>query len=210
MTETLIAVALGWVLGVAGTLLLDKYQSLRKQKRIDAGIRAELGELRHRMVLLVYLIEKRSGGLNRELLQWVGAQAGGYSGTNPTDGLLSGVDGLLSRDDAELDQLAKATKAGPQEGLEVQTFALRFIDSRLGDLDLFDPSFQAAVLEIRTHLDMHNQMVERVREYQRLTHEGDADVGAAIQNAELNIANLGKRARIIAERTAALLSEEQP
>jgi hypothetical protein len=55
---------------------------------------------------LVYNVECRRGGLNRQLLEWMLPKIQEYAGPNPKDGLLAGVAGLLGRSDADLGKAA--------------------------------------------------------------------------------------------------------
>jgi hypothetical protein len=109
MPDWLPALLVGWALGIAGTLVTQGLQSIREQATLKESLAFELQELRHRLIAVVYWVADSTGALDRPTLSWMLPIVKKYRGVNPSAGLVSGMEGLLKRSDAELAALNAAT-----------------------------------------------------------------------------------------------------
>jgi hypothetical protein len=82
-------VVLGAILGFAGATWSDWWKDRKKAQAMRIAIRRELRETAHRFLGMVYTLNQKHGGFNRELLEWMQPQIERYDGPNPRDGMLA-------------------------------------------------------------------------------------------------------------------------
>jgi len=199
-------VVLGWVLGLASAELIHWNRSRKKRRQIKVAISRELRESAHRLVALLYRLESRFGGINREFLEWMQPQVQRYEGPNPTDGLLAGVAGLLKQPDAKIQELAahlQATTPPPFIPADEPSYTIRSV----ADLHDFEPDYAVRILDVLAHLRMIEQTRQNADHYHRLTFTpglGDENHRKAIENVNTSHREIAKRARIVIDKIAAL------
>ena len=81
-------VVLGAMLGFAGAAWSDWWKDRKKARAVKIAIQRELRVTADRFLGLVYMLNRRHGGFNRELLEWMKPQIERYEGPNPSDGML--------------------------------------------------------------------------------------------------------------------------
>jgi hypothetical protein len=163
-------------------------------------------EIAHRLLVIVYRVEARRGGLNRALFEWMLPQIERYAGPNPKDGMLSGVKGLLTRSDAELAALAAREKGTATPRFWPSEDA-PYSSAALAQAHDFNPDYAVRVLDILSHLRMFNETRENGRFYARLTFTPgltEENHGKAVVNADGADAEIALRARVVIEKITAL------
>jgi hypothetical protein len=201
-------VVLGWVLGVASTFGVEKWNERKRLNGVKVAIAREFGEIAHRLVVLVHLLSERTGGFNRELLEWVLMRVRDYEGPNPKHGIVSGVEGLLKQSDDTLAKMAEVLKkrAEPQF---VPAEDAPYASEAIADLRDFDAGYSTAVLDVLAHLRLLNEARENGMYYLRLTFTpnlGAENHKRAVRNVEAAYGQMIKRARIIVDKIAVLRS----
>jgi len=159
----------------------------------------------------MYVLESRFGTYNRELLEWLLPLLEDYRGPNPSKQIAEAMRRQLTWSDAELAKIAQAQRADPQGGLAVKKYRLPYIDSRVGDLGLFDEESRALILDVRSNIDLFNEQVDEARFYFKLTYESgitEENHRRAALGAEKSYQNLSERAREIIERINRLVPIE--
>lgn len=201
------AVILGWALGFMSALLSDKLKARSRRKAVTGAISTELREIAFRLVSVAWLIQRRRGAFDRELIRWVLQHAEQYGGPNPKGGVVEGMQGLLSRTDAELAALAAHERATAAPGLFQPGIEALYSATAMSGADDLDPSYSLMVLDILSHIRMFNDVRENGLFYQRLTFDsrlGGDNHKKVVQNADLTEDQLAKRARIIVDKIIAL------
>jgi hypothetical protein len=199
-------VVLGAILGFAGATWSDWWKERKNASAMKVAIRRELRETAHRFLGLVYILNGRHGGFNRELLQWMQGQIARYEGANPREGWLSGVSGLLAQSDDQIAALAAHLQAttGPQ------FFPLEepvYTRASVGAIHDLEPDYASRVLDILAHIRMLNDARENGLFHTRLTftpgltEENHGHARQGVDNAEMMMA---RRARIIIDKITAL------
>src|SRR5262245_47741915 len=125
---------LGWLFGLLSPLIVDEVRRHRQKSAIEAGIRAELSELRYRLAGSVWMIASRFGPYDRDLLHWMKRHTDGYDGGLPKDALRRAVEAQLNLSDEQFAAVAASTRADGVGGLTVKRVEVPFIESKLGEL----------------------------------------------------------------------------
>jgi hypothetical protein len=199
-------VALGALLGFAGATWSDWWKDRKRARAMKGAIGRELRETAHRFLSLIYTLAGRHGSYNRELLEWMKPQIDRYEGPNPTDGLRTGVTGLLAGSDAAIAEIAahKRTTTPPQFIPREEPAYTAAIANSIHDLN---PDYAVRVLDVLAHIRMLNDARENGLYYTRLSFAGDLteeNHGKAVWNAEQAEGMMLQRARIVIDKISAL------
>ena len=99
--ENLIAVILGWLLGILGQRPIGYIQNSFKRSSLRKSIFAELSELNCHLAMLSYLLFLRIGKIDREYLLWVQSIIKSYHGFYSYLNLSEPIDKLLNTEEME-------------------------------------------------------------------------------------------------------------
>ncbi len=166
--QNMLSVTLGWGLGILSGALTQWTRERKLRKAVKRAISRELRETAYRMLALIYKLEQRHGGFNRQLLEWMKPQVEKYEGPNPSSGLLAGIRGFLGNTDDQLAAFAaqiQPTIPPQQWPSEEVGYTLRKIDS----LQDHEPDYAVRVLDVLSHVRMLNDARENNLYYLRLT-----------------------------------------
>lgn len=204
--KTTSGVVLGWALGLASALLIEWWKKYKQVRAIKMAVSRELRELAHRLLFIVYVVERRQGNLNRQLLEWIQQQIQRYVGPNPSEKVLAAVGELLKKSDPELAAFAAYEKANtppsffPREEASYATAAVAQVHE-------FAPEYAVRLLDILSHVRMFNEARENGLYYFRLTFAPGVTTEnwtKAVQNVDATDEQLARRARIIVDKITAL------
>ena len=199
-------VILGWALGLGSALLVDWRKDMKKVGSVKTAISRELREVAYRLLALAYKVEGRRGRIDRQLLEWMHPHVQRYAGPNPSEGILSGVEGLLTQSDEELAKLAAYMQANtpPQFWPREEP---GYTAAAVAEAHQMDPDYAVRVLDILSHIRMLNDGRENGLYYTRLTFAAgitEENHAKAVQNADRADDQMAKRARIIVDKITAL------
>ena len=199
-------IALGWILGLGSTSFTEWHRSRKRRRETKTAVSRELRETAYRFLVLVYTLEGRSGTFGRPLLEWIRPQIEQYAGPNPKDGLLSGVEKLLTETDQDLARFANhlQTTTPPQF---VPRFDVPYVTGAVPQLHSCEPEYAVRVLDVLAHIQMFNEARENGLHYLRLTFVP----GLSRENHEKAMWNvtemetqMARRARIIVDKITEL------
>lgn len=154
--NSILLVLLGWLLGLLGPVIVDAIRRRYRNKEIRTAVLSELFEARFRLAGVVYVLESRFGTYNRQLLEWLLPLLEDHRGPNPSKSIAEEMRRQLTLSDDELAAIAQEQKVDPQGGLAVKTYRLAYIDSRVGNLGVFDEESRALILDVRSNIDLFN------------------------------------------------------
>ena len=75
---SLFSVLLGWFFGLLSPIIAERRRANTKRRLVATGMIAELNELRMHQIVAHYTLSRRSSGVNRELLSWIGPRIADY------------------------------------------------------------------------------------------------------------------------------------
>jgi len=160
---------LGWLLGLLSPIIHDRIKRHSAKKELEEGISNELKEIKSRMALLNFLISTRYETFDRKLLEWISKHAEEYEG-KLSDQMLEKLRRISNINDEELSvmwQWFKVQNTG--SALNLKTFRLPFVDSRMGSLSLLNVDDQKKIIGIRARINLVNDDIEQLRFYYQTT-----------------------------------------
>jgi hypothetical protein len=197
--DAFVVLILGWLLGLLSPTVRDAIKKRRRENEVRIGILTELRDLRLRLASAVGSIERHYGTIDRTLLNWLIPILAADADSEEKSELEAYQD-IAKCGDAELVALFQKERVDP--GLNVKKYQVPYLDSKIGELGIFDEKTRAGILGVRAKLDAFNEDVDQVLQYQRMTFELDdpEDRSGARRNAEKFIKNLAKNGRFLSDR----------
>jgi len=200
---------LGWLFGLFSPLIYDRIKKKYQQEEIKRGLLTELKETEFKVVGAVYLLSRRLGLYNRELLEWLRPNVKSYSGAHYKDYILKAIESHLDLTDEQLAALSQYDKDEGKEGLSLKKYTLPFLDSMIGSLSVFDAEFQNKAFEIRAQVNLLNEEIDQTRFYFRMTFDSNLtpeNHSVVTQNLNRCYENVLGASRRLADRISNLSS----
>ncbi len=194
---------LGWLFGLLGPLIVSGITNEYRRREIKSGIIAELHDVQSLMPGIVCFNSMRFGTYDKELIRWLLPVYESYKGEIKMQNQIDTFNAQLNMDDAQFTLLSESLRAEPEGGISVKKYTLPYLESKVGELSLFNNKFQRTALDILSSLHIYNEEVEEARFYFRLTYQPDLSEGnydRASYGVEASYRHLGDRAKIIVNR----------
>ena len=194
---------LGWILGLLSALispiLVDKIKKHFNKKEFKAGIFAELKELKYRLAVNVFQIISKYGTLDKDLLNWLRPLVEESKGTYSKDSL-DAIEKLLKFNDEHFKTLNEYAKLHALSAISLKKYHLPFLDSKIGELSLFDMEFQNKIFEIRAQISFLNENIEQSQFFYEKTFDSTLNIEnhkIINQNLRDSYQNISNNAKVI-------------
>ena len=201
----LLFLVLGWLLGLLAPVIASLILNARKAETVKVGIKTELRELKHRLVLSTYAFNLDYGQFDKNFLLWAKGHFLSYDGINKKPSFEESIDMFLQLSELALQQFV-VSQRDQSKGKSVKYARAPFLESQLSEFHYFNSKEQSILLEVLEHVKIHNETVDEAKNYLSMTFDGTLSVeNRRIVNASLNNAyiQLAERGRIIADRIGA-------
>jgi hypothetical protein len=195
-------IAVGWILGIASTLGVERYNESRRRRRFIDGLRIELGRLQAVMAILFWNLTDRAGTGAREDIQWVLSRSRRAPDDEAIVTFRNKFEKALGFSDEQIAALmAASARERLNNALSLRTYDLPFLETHLSELaGVRDSKAVTQILHTRSQLKVFNEIVEEAREYQRLTFTVVGDNHKrAMTNVEGAYTAIRRRAKWIAD-----------
>ena len=202
MEIELFLILFGWLLGLLSSVITAYVNDRRKSNKIKTGIRNELIELQHRLVLVVYFFNLDHGEINHEFLRWIKNHLSSYKGINKDEITEKSVDCLLEKPENILQGFVTGQR-DETKGKSVKHARTPYLVSQLHNIGSFPSSEQSILLEILEHTQIYNETVDEAINYHSMTFNHNiSGINREIIEKSLNekYIQLARRSRIIVER----------
>jgi hypothetical protein len=199
--EKLAFLALGWLLGLLGPVIVDAIKRKRENTLGRAAILSELIELAGVLSIATYGARMRLGTADRQFLEWLKSTLEQYATTPKLQEFIPRLRTQLSWTDDQLLAVAQHMSADDGKGTVLQYYPIPLLDARVSALWSFDTSFQRQLLEIRRNFAILDDVVDRSRKFFDMTFtklEGN--------NHELVAGNLTQTYEVYAERAMIIVN----
>lgn len=167
--EKLALLALGWLLGMLGPVVTEAIKRRRENGLVKVALAAELQELTYMLALANYLINIHFGTVDRTYLQWLQRVTASYVGPNCSETMQPSIEMQLSLPDAQLAALVQAQKANEGTNIVTRKFTVPLLDARVSALWSLESRVQILLLDIRSSVNLLNELVDQARYYNGLT-----------------------------------------
>jgi len=199
--EKLLLVALGWLLGLLGPVVIDAIRKRRENIQVKFALFAELREVAYKLALANFLVNTHFGTIDKPYLQWLKRATENYKGPGFVE-TQRAVDVQLNLPPEQLEALTRRMTTAKGTNIVVQKMHVPLLDARLSALLYLDHQVQIHLLDIRSSIALLNELVDQARYYTGLTFgklEGD--------NYQLVTGNLDGCLKQYAERARMIVSK---
>jgi hypothetical protein len=200
--DKLAFLALGWLLGLLGPVIVDGIRRQRDNTLGRAAILTELTELAGILSIAAYGVRLRLGTADRKFLDWLKITLEQYATTPKLQEFIPRLNAQISWTDDQLSAAAQHMSADAGQGTMLQHYPVPLLDSRVSALWSFDTSFQRQLLEIRRNVAILDDVVDRSRKYFDMTFtklEGN--------NYQLVTENLTQTYELYADRAITVIDQ---
>lgn len=167
--EKLAYLALGWLLGMLGPVIVDAIKRRRENKLGRAAILSELRELGCVLSMAAYSVRSKQGRMDRPFLEWLKSDIERHATSEQLQKLVPTLRTQLSWSDEQIQGVASYMSSEAGTGTVLQKYPVPLLDARVAALWSFDTSFQRSLLEVRQNLHFLDDLVDRSRKYHDLT-----------------------------------------
>jgi hypothetical protein len=197
--DQLTILLIGWSLGFPAALLLDWIRKLSRRRELKKVIKTEMADLQYTMALNSYLMHREGGALTNAFLDWLEPIARNYHGPATMPGLHASIAQLRGVSE-EYRKRAFLVAEKPDRGLYPKQHALPFLTAHVADLSVLPMEFQAAVLRVKTQLELFNQHVAFVQKRHDMTFSvPDEKYDRVVINLREGVSQLAQIAEDIAK-----------
>ena len=200
--DKLAFLALGWLLGLLGPIVVDAIRRRRENTLGRAAILNELTELSGILATAAYGARMRLGTADRKFLEWLKITLEQHATTPRLQEFVPRLRTQLSWTDEQLRAVAEHMSADEGKGTMPQHYPVPLLDARVSALWSFDTSFQRQLLELRRDVAILDDLVDRSRKYFDMTFtklEGN--------NHQLVTENLTQTYALYADRAMAIVDQ---
>jgi hypothetical protein len=193
--EKLAFVALGWLLGLLGPIIVD---AIKRRRENALGREALLSELREVGCLLAtaaYGVHRHRGTIDRAFLEWLKVDLERHAVSEQFQAFVPNIRKQLAWSDEEISRVATHMATDKGVGTVLQRYPVPLLDARVSALWTFDTSFQRGLLSIRQNMHFLDDLVDRTRKLHDMTFtklEGD--------NHERIVENIDQACDLYAQR----------
>jgi hypothetical protein len=174
--EKLLLLAFGWLLGILSPSVVEAIKRRKENSLVKVALAAELREVSYKLALANYSINAHFGALDRPFLHWFREVTSNYSGPNLVESSLPFVETQLGLTDVQFAEIVNIQTASKEKNLNLQKVIVPLLDARVSSVLYLDNSIQILLLDIRSNINLLNEIVDQARYYSGLTFgklEGD-------------------------------------
>jgi hypothetical protein len=200
--EKMLLLTLGWLLGVLGPIVTDAIKKSRENRQVKVALAAELLEVSYKLALANYSVNIHFGTVDRPYLHWLQGVTSNYRGPSLTETIQPLIKVQLGLPEAQLVALVREQTAKNGKNIVTQKFIVPLLDARVSSLWYLTNKVQILLLDIRSNINLLNELVDQARYYNGLTFgklEGD--------NYILALGNLNGCHRQYAERAKVIVTK---
>lgn len=210
--DALLAILLGWLLGILSSPLADVIRRQYQAKEVRRAILLELGQMRVTLSAVVFGIGQHSGTLDKPLLEWVRLTRTQQEDPTEDSSINEVLEALAALPDAQLGAVVAAKKAPAGTGLSTKSYSLVYTTAHVQNLSLFDGPFQIAVLQIIGRLDRLNADADFLMQQHHRTFDTSLDVvnqTVLRDSIERGYATYARQSRALADMMGTLIARHK-
>lgn len=169
----LLFLLVGWLLGLAAPIIVDRIRERRQTAQIKSSVLIELTEIQYKLALTVYELSMRIGIWDRSVLEWLKSILEDYAGVRAEARIAESIERLLACSDKDLAAAAERGKAVRIGAVGFRKYNTPFIDGHKGNLALLPTDLQNLLIEVKAQLAILNEQIDDARFFYRKTFDSD-------------------------------------
>lgn len=167
--QAVLILLLGWLLGTLSPAIVDAVKSKREAALSREAIENELREFSAILLAACFRTKISSGKIDRTFLDWQKVKLEKDLGNEKSVRFLGMTDQLLAFPDDQIAAASQALATAETKATLLQKYEVPLLDHRISSLQIFDTDFQTRLLEIRRNISLLDSIVDRSREFYRMT-----------------------------------------
>jgi hypothetical protein len=202
MFDTIALIFVGWLLGILGQPIIDAVRKGYLKRDIKISIISELKEIQYRLVCNVYLINRRFGTIDKQLINWSFKILKEYKGAYSEIQVLEALERQQNLNEKQLASLGEIMKPDKSQAITLRKFSTPFLDYHIGSLSMFSPNYQLKLFEIKSQLGLLNDRIEDTNFYYKMTFEpniSSENYNAVRHDLEKAYKNVADKAKTIVD-----------
>lgn len=213
--EPLIYTLLGWVLGVLGTLILERLKRRRVKKDFLKSVCVQFKEVVPRLAGTYFTLKRNLGEMDRDVLNWIrSVTSQGYQFLeDKEDKTVEAMDKLLELDDEQIIGLNQLTKQKPPKASLLGKFSVPLLEENISSILLLDSKLQHSLLDIRAKVNWLNELVAQHNSFFEKTFDSginDENWDRLDSNIRTGYGRVGNWCRRISELIMEMVIKCQP
>jgi hypothetical protein len=171
MWETIIGVALGWLLGLISPKIVEAYRRPQHRAELRRSLIAELRGKQVQLLASVYQLRARVGHVDRKFLNWFQDHWGSAGADPQYEELEQLMAKIANLNDHELAAFVAQGKSTAPNSLSLKTHHLPFLEANLGAATMFKKMFHQRLLDIWSRIQQINEEIEQAKFYFKTTFD---------------------------------------
>ncbi len=174
MQIEILAVVIGWLLGILSTPLAMYFSGIVERRRFEDVLKEELREVRFRLALSVYQLRMHLRKIDRSFLEWMVAEMNAYSDDPVRNSTLVGVRSMLRFSDADL----LASNSEPLNPLGTKSFpkvVLPYLSSKTDAIALLCSAKQKELVNLLHYVETINVKSAELTDWNVLSFQVDSN-----------------------------------
>jgi hypothetical protein len=196
--DTVLTILLGWLLGLLTPVIADRIRRPYRRRDLMRAVVDEMRGLQHTMAVVAYQIRARHAEVSDAFLDEILPILDAYKGPDCNEEYVEAMKKTRCLPEEQRKAVYEA-RQNPNVGMSLRQYAIPLFATQMADLAICSLDFQRAVLNIRYHLDLFNQLAPYTQSLfdKTFANPSPADRIALIANQEKGYGDAGKRAEII-------------
>jgi len=171
MQSQVILILIGWFMGVLNTIGYELYKRYLDGKKLKTAILSELKELLPRLVLIYYVLIKKTGDYNKENVQWVYNNLSSYKDKSKALKIVSlkeKLGKLLEQNDILIKSIINSETA-KTEVEHIKSINLSFSKESIEKFSLLSEELRLIIFDVRTKVNIMNELADIINFYFKQT-----------------------------------------
>ena len=164
MQQQVILILIGWFMGVLSTIGYELYKRHLDGKNLKTAILSEFKELLPRLVLIYYILTRKTGEYNKKNLQWVYDNLSSYedkSKASKIESIKEKLEKLLERNGMHINGVIDS-EAAKTEVEHIKTITLSFNKESIENFSLLSEELRLIIFDVRTKVNIMNELADRI------------------------------------------------
>jgi hypothetical protein len=155
--ETTLTIVLGWLLGLLTPMIAERIRRPYRRRDLMKSVVHEMLDLQYVMAFIAYRVRVKKGTVSNAFLDEILPIVESYDGPSADKELVNRVKTVR---DVPEEQRSRAFRAvnRPDGAIGLRQYGLPLLTTQVVELVICGTEFQRAVLQIRQHLDLFNQI----------------------------------------------------
>lgn len=160
----------GWILGIASTIVSSTWTNARHKRQICEGLRVESQEVGVQLASVCFMVSKKIGRFDIELLKWLQQHSCKYQGHAPNKSLQDILNQFVNLPQSQIITLINEINSSSAAGtITIPKVEMPFIGNNLSLLNSVSPKLQRSILTALKYIRIVNDKIDHIDYWDKYT-----------------------------------------